>query len=502
MPPDKSRYERSQIDWKRLRAYARRVARETSRPKEVRVVTKRGKRPKTMYKQRIFRSPIPYTVMEPYEETEHINTDYWVLERRYLREITIWQNDRLVETEHHEFCLASDGALFKNVWEELEGSGNTTPLRVRESLSDEDVMLFDYWPEVFSRRDGNTIIESNSRWLHTGLELRYHAKGVGLSKALGELLEPREEERRKAREEQQRREREQAEAERRQREAERERQRRQEEDAKRRKRKPARVLILLLMTIGLAVGGYYAITTPTPNFLGSTLAEAAERADRGDFEAFVSSATDSSKPRGTIVGQSPPPDKRIADRKVGLTISGGHGTFAVPDVGGLSTFEACRTLMQRGLNSRQCGTWEVMRRGALKYSANRSGKAVYGTDPPAGTEVQVGTKISLEHLVGKSSICSEEAVENRPDIPDNNVLVQGYETKSFVIYIYSVLGQGTFYYGVAKDGGDYLSLPAEKTDAGYEATNGDYRYIITPEKLTVVIPNGKDAEEKVRSLCL
>lgn len=199
MPPDKARYERSQIDWKKLNAYAGRVARETSKPKHVRVVRQQGRRPKTMYRERLFRSPAPYEVIELYDETEHINTDYWVLETRYRAETTIRKDGRTVETEYTEFCLSSDGTLFKHFWEEVEASLDpgpgrepinghyTRPLDGPHSLSDRDVMLFDYWPDVRPLKRGNETIKAN-HWLDPRWTLRHHAKGVGLSKALGELL--------------------------------------------------------------------------------------------------------------------------------------------------------------------------------------------------------------------------------------------------------------------------------------------------------------------------
>jgi hypothetical protein len=205
MPLDPDKYRRSEIDWRRLNAYARRVARETSKPTDVRDVTKRGRRPKHERKSRFFGlSSTSHTVIELYDETEHIKTDYWVLDRRYHSETTLHQRgpagfDRLIETDYIEYCLASDGALFRHSWEELQawkrlGPGkapindhHTHPLSARQSLSEQDVMLFDYWPQVSSSKDDNVKYEADYAF-HPGLRLRYHEKGVGLSKSLGQLL--------------------------------------------------------------------------------------------------------------------------------------------------------------------------------------------------------------------------------------------------------------------------------------------------------------------------
>jgi len=48
-------------------------------------------------------------------------------------------------------------------------------------------MLFDYWPQVSSSKDDNVKYEADYAF-HPGLRLRYHEKGVGLSKSLGQLL--------------------------------------------------------------------------------------------------------------------------------------------------------------------------------------------------------------------------------------------------------------------------------------------------------------------------
>ncbi len=191
MPPDPESYRRSNIDWQRLTAYARRVACETSKPKQTKVVTEQGQRPTTKYKKRLLRSPLPYTVMEPYTETKRVSTDYWVLEERYRKETTVRPRDVMIETTYTEYCLASDGTMFTHSWEELTFRGSGDPHIYdhsgQRSFSDEDVMWFDCWHDVSPYRDGNVTIEAKHSVLHL-LRLRHHKKGVGLSKALGELL--------------------------------------------------------------------------------------------------------------------------------------------------------------------------------------------------------------------------------------------------------------------------------------------------------------------------
>lgn len=196
MTPDLNAYERSSLNWHKLKAYARRVARETKRPKEVRTVKVR----ETQTRREIrFFGLITRVVPEDVVQTKHVPQDYWVVDRRYFQKTTILQPEpqfhRTIETEFTEYCLGDDGVIFTHIWTKFESlqilprsdvinDCHSYPPEPRKPLTDRDVTFFDYYPRYYHSK-GNITYDRND--LH-GNELRFHAKGVGLSKALGELL--------------------------------------------------------------------------------------------------------------------------------------------------------------------------------------------------------------------------------------------------------------------------------------------------------------------------
>lgn len=160
------------------------------------------------------------------------------------------------------------------------------------------------------------------------------------------------------------------------------------------------LLVVILVCAGIFAVGfpafYFSTTSPAPDFLGSTLSGAGKKAESADFELYVEYVTASrTKPIGTVVGQTPVPNKRVTDRKVGLILSGGRGTVEVPDASGTSRVEGCKELMQAGLNPEPCSTWNVDRNGNLVTGTNGPGPTVTATDPPAEAEVQVGTEVTM-----------------------------------------------------------------------------------------------------------
>lgn len=194
MRPDREAYARSEIDWGRLEAYARRVARETRREKAQRRVEIVETIPK---RENRFFGLVSWEVTEEVKRIEPALQDYWVLLEQYFKETTIHQRNpfhRLIEIEWFRYCLGQDGSLFVESWTDLESiqqlnsgaplnSFNTFPSE-RSRMTARDVERFDYRPRHYLTESGNVTIDRSD-----GLgDLHYHAKGVGLSKALGQLL--------------------------------------------------------------------------------------------------------------------------------------------------------------------------------------------------------------------------------------------------------------------------------------------------------------------------
>lgn len=63
-----------------------------------------------------------------------------------------------------------------------------------------------------------------------------------------------------------------------------------------------------------------------------------------------------------------------------------------------------------------------------------------------------------------------------------------YETRNFFIYICSAAGE-LRYIGTNKTTHQSISLPAQRTETGYRATNGDFAYLIDRQDLLVLQNN-------------
>ena len=135
-------------------------------------------------------------LVERVSRTESVSADYWTVDRRYFQKTAVVHGDPRYQTaterEVHEYRLGGDGELFIEYWEEVEdftvGKGNGVyipPSGVRRQLTERDVILLDHWPWNYHRHKGRETVDRNDL---LGNRLRYHAKGDGLFKTLGELL--------------------------------------------------------------------------------------------------------------------------------------------------------------------------------------------------------------------------------------------------------------------------------------------------------------------------
>ncbi|MFG2008482.1 hypothetical protein ACGFNF_05350 [Micromonospora sp. NPDC048868] len=204
--PDKSAYEASTLDWARIRAYARRVARETRKPTESGISYTR-----TEYQTVTKRVEVRHGLFNMFTKVQHrpervaviqrvdVVGPHWVLDRRnqHIERNTRHRNTTHQETTHEQswVVLLPDGSLKKVVlWEEenlrTENNRSTyfgTHSHSIADLGDGDVRAMD-----FEKRHSEygTHGKGVKTWgdREPGRRLLTHAKGVGLTQALKRLL--------------------------------------------------------------------------------------------------------------------------------------------------------------------------------------------------------------------------------------------------------------------------------------------------------------------------
>jgi hypothetical protein len=188
--PSRAAYERSELDWNRLRRYAEKVARETRVPRRTRQVVERSERTRQVRSGLfgLFTRQETYTVDVPRTETD----DFWVLQSRSWHKKERGQGNQADEdvTEMYDYCLTVKGGLVVRVTSEtdcffkgaLTFSDRTTS---EKPMTADDVMLFDFEAERYYREKGRFTIETDRDPDHK--RLKHHAKGVGLSLALKRL---------------------------------------------------------------------------------------------------------------------------------------------------------------------------------------------------------------------------------------------------------------------------------------------------------------------------
>lgn len=200
MAISRAAYDASSVDWRRLGVFALKVARQTSRvptrqtfPVRRTVLVEEREQQGWWFSKR----PKPRTTLEYYQHS--LTEPSFQLGSYYSSFEFIISRDpnyhARTETHRIFYGLATDGDLFCLNYDELEvvvAGGLTLTLDGEPRISpltENDVMRFDFYPDHYTgkTRQGNqtTNIDRNDMF---GKRLRYHAKGVGLSKALKGLL--------------------------------------------------------------------------------------------------------------------------------------------------------------------------------------------------------------------------------------------------------------------------------------------------------------------------
>ncbi|GLY48049.1 hypothetical protein [Lentzea sp. NBRC 102530] len=201
---DKNSYESSKIDWTRLLKYAQRVASEAKLPPApafaYEKVDKRSVS-EEITTRKLFRvhRETRYAVKETRTRVEVLGK-HWVLDTRYYADEVQVTPQRYTELrEDVTYALLPDGQLVRVlvVKEDVFPAAsmhNTTEMRHRlDAFTDGDVMVFDYSKDL---RNGvmDGPHEHGEYWRTDlpGRRLVRHAKGVGLTLALKDVLEGRQ----------------------------------------------------------------------------------------------------------------------------------------------------------------------------------------------------------------------------------------------------------------------------------------------------------------------
>ncbi|HWX88299.1 MAG TPA: PASTA domain-containing protein, partial [Solirubrobacteraceae bacterium] len=123
-----------------------------------------------------------------------------------------------------------------------------------------------------------------------------------------------------------------------------------------------------------------------PNLAGETQAAAVASLQHEGLVPVVSLAANARVPSGQVVGSTPPSGTIVAKgSRVSVIVSSGPGVIGLPNVNGKSSSEAVKILREKGFQpSTQDQSSESVEKGR-----------VISTDPAAGTEVQVGSPVTV-----------------------------------------------------------------------------------------------------------
>jgi serine/threonine-protein kinase len=146
------------------------------------------------------------------------------------------------------------------------------------------------------------------------------------------------------------------------------------------------VLALAAAAILLFVLGPKTGEVTLPNVTGETQSAALTSLRREGLTPLASLAANARVPSGLVVGTTPPPGTAVKKgARVSVVVSSGPGILALPNVDRKGSAEAVKILREKGFQPTAQG-----------QSSNTLGKGlVISTDPPAGTEVQVGSPVTV-----------------------------------------------------------------------------------------------------------
>ncbi len=176
-------------------------------------------------------------------------------------------------------------------------------------------------------------------------------------------------------------------------------------------------MALLLLLLGGVIA--YALTRPdrvfVPTVLGKDQAEAQTILEDAGFEVAVSSVPNDA-PEGTVLEQDPRAGEEVDEGStVTISVSAGVGTVVLPDVTGQRSKQARRTLEDKGLRVQE---------DQRPSSSVRAG-LVIGTEPPAGTEVERGSRVTLLISSGARLVEVPSVIGQQQDLAESTLRGEG-----------------------------------------------------------------------------
>jgi serine/threonine-protein kinase len=138
------------------------------------------------------------------------------------------------------------------------------------------------------------------------------------------------------------------------------------------------VLALLLTSPGRQV--------KVPNVVGQTEAVAVAKLRGAGLTPVATTASSATVASGLVVGETPPSGSEVGNgTRVSILISSGPGSAALPSLEGLNASQAARRLRAAGFKPTT----------QTQPSTKVAPGDVIATDPPAGTELQVGSPVTV-----------------------------------------------------------------------------------------------------------
>jgi beta-lactam-binding protein with PASTA domain/tRNA A-37 threonylcarbamoyl transferase component Bud32 len=182
---------------------------------------------------------------------------------------------------------------------------------------------------------------------------------------------------------------------------------------------PARLIAMALLLLLLGGVIAYALTRPeqvlVPTVNGKDRAKAQAILEDAGFEVAVKSFS-SDAPRGTVTEQDPTAGSRVDEGStVTITVSLGPGTIVVPDVTGQRAKQARNTLEDKGFRVRE---------DQRPSNRVRAGLAI-GTEPPAGTELERGSRVTLVISIGARLVQVPSVIGQQQDLAESAIRGEG-----------------------------------------------------------------------------
>jgi serine/threonine-protein kinase len=178
---------------------------------------------------------------------------------------------------------------------------------------------------------------------------------------------------------------------------------------------PARLVAMALLL--LLLGGLiaYLLTRPeqvlVPTVFGFEQSRAERVLEDAGFEVAVRSVPNDA-PEGRVLEQDPPAGDRADEGStVTITVSKGLGTVLVPDVSGQPAAQARQALESKGFR---------VRRDERPSRAVRAGLAIE-TEPPAGTELGRGQRVTLVISSGAKLVTVPSVVGLDQDVAESQL---------------------------------------------------------------------------------